>query len=292
MYFKCPVCGKQKNIKNRVDDLYQKGFSCPFCGDKGSKANKFIREVSKQLLELKEIDYFQVEYQPEWIKKYRYRYDCYLQKGDVKILIEMDGLQHKEDRGEFSQGVKERDKIKNELAKENGFILIRVDCFETNFEFVKNSFLKTDIERYVSLEKINWKSVNIEMEKNLTKEICDKYNQNENLTTREMGKIFNVSFITIIRALKKGDELGWCVYNAKEYGQKTKKTKTSISIDVYDENDNFVATFFSLTKTRNWLNEQCGERKSLDKISKCLKGTISSYEGYKFKYHNDSLNPI
>ena len=89
-YFRCPECGKIKSTPIPAYNLFFFGFKCEFCKDTSSIPNKFIREVAKQLFELKEIDEYKLEYIPKWGKPYRY--DCYMKKDKFNILIEMDGV--------------------------------------------------------------------------------------------------------------------------------------------------------------------------------------------------------
>lgn len=290
LYFKCPECGKTKTTLMQISNLKNRGFSCEFCRDSISRPNKFLREIVKQLLVSKEIDEFQLEHSPEWIKIYKYRYDCYIKKDNLNILVEMDGRQHKDNIGVYSIGVKERDKIKNQLAKENNYILIRVNCQESNFIQLKKEILNSEFVSYISLNNINWDNVNIEMQKNLTKEICNKYNQQDNLSCKEIGEFFNVSFTTVIRALKEGNKLGWCNYNAKEYGNNIRKIKMGTSIDIYDINGNFINNFLSKNDACKWIRGRTGSCSSTS-VSQCLNGKRSSYKNYIFKYHNPEDNP-
>ena len=288
LYFQCPICGKTKTKEMTVNDLSKRGFSCEFCGDKISKPNKFIREVAKQLLELKEIDEFQLEYSPEWAGKFRY--DCYIKKDNLDILIEMDGLQHKNNVGLYSKGVRERDEIKNQLAKKNNYILVRIDCENTDFGNLKNQLLRSEIVDFIKFDKIDWESIKMNIQKNLTKEICDEYNKYDYISTATLAKKFHICTETAAKSLKIGKELNWCDYNAKIDFAKEKRFRLGKKIDIYNLNNDLIQCFDTETEVKEWIKKQEGSC-SICYINECLSGKRSSYKNYIFKYHNPEDNP-
>ena len=283
LYFKCPDCKKVKNKLISINTLSNYGFSCEFCGDKISTPNKFIREVAIQLLELKEIDKFQLEYSPEWASPYRY--DCYIKKDNLNILIEMDGVQHKTDKGTYSLGVSERDKIKNQLAKENGHILIRIDCENTEFCNLKRQLLNSDVINFVNFDSIDWKNVQINIQKNLTKKICEEYNKHDYISTKELAEMFYVCSVTIVKALKKGNALNWCNYNPQIQAALKNTITRGKPIDIYDVNNKFIIGCQTQRETFEWVKEQAGTC-SWTEVLKCAQGKRPSYKNYIFKYHN------
>ena len=283
LYFKCPECGKIKTKKMIIGNLSKRGFSCEFCGDKISKPNKFIREVAIQLLELKEIDKFRLEYSPEWAKPYRY--DCYILKDKQNILLELDGIQHKKDKGIYSLGVSERDKIKNQLAKKNNYILVRIDCENTDFGNLKNQLLRSEIVDFIKFDKIDWESIKINMQKNLTKEICDEYNKYDYISTTTLAKKFHICKETAAKSLKIGKELNWCDYNAKIDFAKEKRFRLGKKINIYNLNNDLIQCFDTKKEAKEWIKKQEGSC-SICYINDCLSGKRSSYKNYIFKYHN------
>ena len=62
----------------------------------------------------------------------------------------------------------------------------------------------------------------------MVKEVCEYFSNNDT-TAYEMTKIFNLSNVTISNYLKRGNKLGWCIYDTKEEmkkrGEKSGKTK-------------------------------------------------------------------
>ena len=108
-----------------------------------------------------------------------------------------------------------RDKIKDKLAKENGLIVIRIDCKYSNLNYIKNSIEESILSKLFDLSKINWNRCNEYATKNLVKDICEYYNNNPNITLQNIAKNFYISSRTVSKYLKCGTELGWCKYNTR-----------------------------------------------------------------------------
>ena len=215
IYFKCPHCGKVSKNKKSPNGLYHnKGLGCS-CSDGISYPNKFSYELLNQLPVTNVIH----EYNPHWLKPYRY--DNYFEFDGDKYILEMDGnLGH----GNFKWGnIKDiegtnRDEIKDKLAKENGLIVIRIDCKYSNLNYIKNSIEESILSKLFDLSKINWNRCNEYATKNLVKDICEYYNNNPNITPENIAKIFYISSRTVRNYLKCGTELGWCKYNTRRKG--------------------------------------------------------------------------
>jgi len=67
----------------------------------------------------------------------------------LKIIIEMDGGlghgNHKYKSSEIDIEGKQRDLIKDQLAEINGITLVRIDCINSNFEYIKTNILTSFI---------------------------------------------------------------------------------------------------------------------------------------------------
>lgn len=284
-YFRCPECGKIKSTPIPAYNLFFFGFKCEFCKDTSSIPNKFIREVAKQLFELKEIDEYKLEYIPKWGKPYRY--DCYMKKDKFNILIEMDGVQHKKDKGYYSKGIKERDIKKNELAKQNNFILIRIDCENTDFNNLKNLLLKSNIINLIDFNNIDWKSVEIKMQENLMKKICEEYNKYDYISLKQLSKIFCVSSKTVEHMLVLGNEINLCDYDKISHNKNGRARKLTKAVDIYDLNNNLIVSIISKSNTYQWVKEKTGGCK-IQYVNDCLNGKRISYKNYIFRYHNSN----
>lgn len=155
---KTPVivtCLKHGDFKVRPDRHLHAGNGCKKCSI--SKGENRIALFLKR----KEIPYISEYFLPETPKEYpKVRYDFYLP--EAKILIEFDGIQHfnksayellQEARGKGHDSISyekrvEYDKLKNKLAKANGYILIRVPYLVLNTveEFLAKRLL--DVYKY------------------------------------------------------------------------------------------------------------------------------------------------
>lgn len=119
--FICPNCSHEiymypRNVKNR-------GLHCNYCADNLSYPNKFIRSLLK-LLNIS----FQLEYK---IGNTSYFYDAFFVYKNHKYLIEMDGgYGHGcvDTKHYTIQEQLEIDKAKDDLAHQNNYKIIRIDC--------------------------------------------------------------------------------------------------------------------------------------------------------------------
>ena len=224
--FVCPNCGYEKYYI--ISNITRRNFSCPQCGDGISYPNKFIRSFFSQLNE---------EYIPEYSPKWAFikhnnnpklngkkRYDNYL--SNKNEVWEVHGLQHYEEGfSKISKSIRtlkeeqENDKIKKELAEQNGYKYIIVDARESNIEYIKNSLLNLpEIKRY-DISKVDWNKCHEFACNSLVKVACYLWNSGIK-STQEIGKIMNLTYQTITRYLSQGGKLDWCNFNIETRGKK------------------------------------------------------------------------
>ena len=204
---KCPYCGKEKiTTPNKI--YINKSIKCGFCNDNTSYPEKIIKIILNKL----NVKY-KVQYSPDWIKPKRY--DFYLP--DYNIIIETHGRQHYD---ENSFGVLKEtiinDKYKMDMALENNIIdYIIIDCRISDIDWIKENILKSKLNKIFDLSKINWDEIEVQaIYNNVFKEVVDYWNNNIT-NVKELHDIFNLGKTTIYRYLKKGNELGLCIYNNK-----------------------------------------------------------------------------
>jgi len=224
---KCPICGHER--KYLIPTLIKNGFACQKCSDGISYPEKFMFNVLEQLLNNNNFQTQLSKTTFKWCKNYKY--DFYID--NPNIIIETHGLQHYEDRitGSWArsktlQENQENDKLKEQLAKENGIEnYIIIDCRESNMEWIKNNILKSDLLELLGVkeEDIDWLKCHEFACNSFVKVVCDLWNSGINNVSKIINKI-NMSRNTIIRYLKQGAELGWCDYDPKEeYNNKNKR---------------------------------------------------------------------
>ena len=263
----CDKCGTEKEIP--VRQLTINGFSCDNCSDNISIPEKFARGILSQL---------QMEYMTQktfnWSKNKRY--DFYL--NNQNIIIETHGLQHYEEikRGKSLEKEQENDKLKYNLALENGIKkYIIVDCRYSNFEWLKEKFINS-LNSYFDMSKIDWQDVYNYSMKNYMLEACKLYNDGFKLL--DICKLLKISETSIRNYLKIGTNLKLCNYDSREIMHKVGKLK-GIKVDQYDLDNNYIATYESMCEATRKINV------SQSKISLCVYNKRKTAGGFKWKIH-------
>lgn len=206
----CPYCGEYKLI--RIQQLKDQGIGC-ICGDGYSYPNKFVYNVLYQLnLNVKP------EYSPRWAKKKRY--DDYLI--DYDIIIENHGKQHYTQQDSLTHRSLEKelenDKIKYQLAKENGIKnYIVLDCRKSSMQWIKRSILESVLPILLNFDEqdIDWTAADTYATNNLIKQASDLYNNGVNASN--IAKQLSTTCASVTRWLKKATEIGWCNYISSQH---------------------------------------------------------------------------
>ena len=282
----CPKCGKQKEM--RVATLYKYGLGCT-CGDGFSYPERFMMNVLEQL----NIEYiFQLTKTTfDWCEDKRY--DFYIPS--LNTIIETHGMQHYEDCWGKAKDVQENDRIKYELALQNGIKdgdYVVIDCRYSDAEWIKNSILNSKLNELFDLSEIDWIECGKKAQKNLVKEVCDYWNNNRQEwgTTKTLAEVFGLSRDTIVDYLKKGAGLGWCEYDAKEEMIKTGRLNgksTGKRVAMYDLNRNFIMEEYSTRELARRAFKEMGIKLGQGNISEVCNGKRKHHKGYTFKYIED-----
>lgn len=206
IWTRCPICG-HRDLKF-VNNLYKCGFVCHCISDGISIPNKIMFNILQQL----GVDFIsEVNKAYGFIWMGNYLYDFYFKLNDEPILIEMDGF--------FHQFQEDRDAIKTNLAIENGFKLIRIDCIYSNtdaVDFIKNKILESELSTLLPLDKVDWRQCRAVATTNLLMQVCDLW-ENSGLSIQQMVKKFCVNRTTIRHYLQQGYKIGLCPsYNEQE----------------------------------------------------------------------------
>ena len=281
IYPVCPDCGRIKDKAISIDNInINHSIGC-ICSDNISRPEKFVMSILKQL-NLK----FKYQYYSKWCKyndiEGKERYGIYDFKIDGSIyLIETDGGWHNKDNkmsGQTKEESKHIDNIKDKLAKENGYEVIRIDCnYENNniFKYIKNSILNSKLSILFDLSKIDWLLCSEFAMSNLEKVACDYKNNNPNLTTTEISKIMNISIDSVNTYLKNGTELKWCNYNSRKSSRK--------EVLCLDTGMIFESTVECFKKSNELFKVILNDRG----ISNSCRNKGKLYKGYHFKYISD-----
>lgn len=289
---KCPYCGYEKLIT--ISNIYNYKSICCVCSDSGvSYPEKIVLSILRQLnvdfvMEMSSTNF-------KWCGKYRY--DFYFTYNGKEYIVETHGMQHYkggfETMGNNNKTLKqeqENDEIKKQLAISNGIkeeSYIILDCRYSDLEYIKNSVLNSELNKIFNLDIINWLECEEYALKNLAKEICDYWNNKEEWeTTLNVSETFHLSRNTIIKYLKKGNELGWCSYNTKEENKKSairsNKLKSKKVEMFYNETS--LGIFKSASELDKKSEELLGVRLYHANISAVCVGKLNHYKGYTFKH--------
>ena len=173
---------------------------------------------------------------------------------------------------------------KKELAISNGVdYYVELNCQKSELEWVKKSIMKSVLPKLIGFDKyeINWEQCSTEATKNSIKEICDYYKNNKTSTIL-LAKKFGFSQQTIIKYLKKGNELKWCVFNPKENMRESAKERSKNKIKTvfqYNLNGKFIRKWsngLSEIETKLGISKSC--------IISCCNGRNKSAGGYMWSY--------
>lgn len=249
--YQCPFCGTIK--EDTLANIAEFGFSCSNCSDGIKYPNKFMCNILKQLGEV-----FDTEFIFDWCIFENYYKENKFSKGiydivihNKKIIIEMDGYGHGDNT--LSRTKEETiyvDNMKDKLAEENGYKVIRIDCkYKTLYnrkEYITNSILNSDLLKFYDFSNVDFDVADIECNASYVHKIWDLYNKG--LNCAEISKIINLSITTISKYLKNGNKIGVCQYDDKIIKKyKTNKLLNAIALPccVIDTYNNDILYFAS-----------------------------------------------
>jgi very-short-patch-repair endonuclease len=264
----CPDCGKIKGKAISICDIYFSHSIWCTCGDGLSYPNK----IGFALLEQLEID-FKTEYSPDWCKyefkdKLRHgKYDFYFELENRKYIIEMDGGFHSNDNkmtGQRKEESKNIDCYKDELAKEYGIDVIRIDCDKSELDYIKNNVINSNLSKLFDLSKIEWEKCEEFALRNLVKKACDLWDEKTN-NIMQISIILKLSSGTIRKYLNQGSRLRWCKYDGKKEMKKANSKrvevfKDDISLGVFEscvEVEKQSESLFRITLNSSWISQVC-----------------------------------
>ena len=284
---RCPYCGRTKKTKPYY--TYKTHHLPCVCLDNMSYPEKLFY----CLLEDLGID-FEYQFCPKWKefifkgKKRTARYDFLLPN---HLIVETDGAWHNEDNMLSGQTKEESimiDKLKDEIAKNNGYSVIHINCYNSDFNYIKKEIINT-LSNILNLENVNWDKIESNSYSNLLKTICNYKKENPEATTTKIGEKFHFSPTTIIKYLKIGTKLGWCLYNPSyETYMSGKRMKGVVHLST--RKDAILAVDINngeILKRYDCLED--ADRDGFDggNIAKCCKREYNFSYGFIWFYEND-----
>ena len=266
--WKCSNCGNI--IKNKViNKINQKGLSCPKCSDGISYPEKFMFNVLQQLKI--EFTYQLSKIHFKWCKNYRY--DFYFILNNKQYIIEMDGSFHKNDNkmnGQTKKESKAIDDYKDKLAREYDVEVIRIDCQESEINYIKDNIIKSKLNNIFDLSKINWLKCEEFACNSLVKQVCELWNSGI-CSANKISKIMKIGRHTILGYLKQGAKLDWCDYDPKKVIENKKQKIVCL-------NDNKI--FNSIKESEKFYN--------IPQLNKHMKECCNN----QCNYNHNGINPI
>ena len=278
----CPYCGKKKKVV--IHSIFRKKSIGCTCGDGFSYPEKLMVNILTQL----NIE-FKVQYSDKWTKNRKY--DFYIPL--LNCIIETHGLQHYEedrrDRSRTFEEEQENDKVKEQLAKDNGIEnYIAIDCRKSELKYISENILKSKLNELFDLSSIDWIQADLyAIKSNKVKEVCDYWNniKKEYETANDLAIFFGMSKAAIIKYLKKGIKLGWTNYDPKlemKKGGRVGGKSLGKEVKMYKD-DIFIGVFESChdldRKSEKLFGVKLDYRGISDAINKNKK-----YKGYRFLY--------
>lgn len=286
---KCPDCGLKKKMK--INNLYNKKFSCSKCGDKTPYPEKIMFSVLEQL---------KIEFQTQLSKSLfkwcgNYKYDFYFELNNEHYICEINGEQHyKENRRKDARTLEEEqenDRLKKELALKNGIKeenYIIIDCRYSDLEWIKNNdngIFKSSIHELFDLNKIDWNKCEEFALSNRVKEACNYWNNGIG-STQNIANIMKLARNTVTTYLKKGSALNWCNYDVKEVKRKSSinsAMKSRKPVIVF-KNGIIIKRFESIIELQRESQKIFGTMLNYNMVSEVCRGLRKQYKGYTFKY--------
>ncbi len=215
------VCEDCNHInKNTITELKNKiKAKCNRCSDKLSFGEKILYEV----LLSKNIDF---EYNKKLIWSQNKRYDFHFIYNEKSYIVEVNGIQHY-DRGFEAVGGRtleeeqENDKLKEQLAKENGIDhYIVIDARYSDMDWIKTSILDSFLCKYLDLKDEDILNIDFNYS-SITVSIWDLWNNG--LRTMEIVDKLKVSKRMVRNKLLLGQSIGKCTYNKANNFKNTNK---------------------------------------------------------------------
>ena len=280
--FLCPHCGHE--FQKQVKDFIRQKNPCPVCSDGLSYPNKILRQLLMFFEEKLE------EYEFEYIidKTFKKRYDGYLKYDNKKYLVEMQGGQHYKNAWTLLEYQQENDVFKRNLAVNLGYEIIIIDCSSDNFEGIKNSIKNSKLQEFFEMTELDFKSIFINAEKSYVKEAWDMFNSGMSL--KQISEKLKVSPQTISNYVKKGESLQTVDRDITQSGHRAGGNRNRrISINVYDENKNFVENFPQISDVVVWVKRTLNIVTKTNYIkSHCISG--KPYHNYYFYFVSQEPN--
>lgn len=288
---KCLECNNEyERSESHLADK-ERGVKCPICSDGISYGEKFFADVLKQLklkfkTQLSNLDF-------NWCGKRRY--DFYFNYNGEDYITEIHGIQHyiQSDRGRTLKEEQENDKLKKQIALENGIKeenYIVIDCRKSEMEWIKDNIYKSKLNKIFDLSKVDWLEAEEFTFNSKLIQVCKLYQSNQYNIVRTISEEVNLSMSTVRNYLNKGKKLGLCDYDSKEIirlNANHRNKKRTKRVLVFNGNGDELGSYESATKIEEISEQKFGVKLSQGKISLVCNGKRKHHKGFIFKYEKE-----
>jgi hypothetical protein len=281
----CPNCGKQKKNSMTLGELHRSHSVGCNCMDGVSYSEKFIYKTLEQLniefiWQLSKNNF-------EWCESFRY--DFYIPS--LNCIVEVNGKQHYEETFKSWRSLEEEqknDSLKYNLAKENGINkYIVIDCRRSEFDYIKNSIMSSELNSIFDLSKVNWIKNEEYAMNSLVKRACEFKRDNPNITTTEIAKKLNINISTAREYLVKGSNIWeWIDYNPRDEMEKTLSLGEVVCrkrVEVF-KNGVSLGEFDSIHDLERQSESLFGVKLDNRHISDVCLGRRKTHKGFTFKH--------
>ena len=180
---------------------------------------------------------------------------------------------------------KRRDKIKNQLAREHNFKLIRIDCDYKNarykaFDYIKTHILNSELALLLPLDKINWEQCKKIAKNSIMVQICDMW-ENQHCNCKTIADTLQLHRTTVCTYLKRGFDIGLCPSYSTEESLNRRDNKKRIALI---KEGVIISVFSDGNQCATDLTRKMGIIFKPKQIRSCANGYLSHYHGLNFKY--------
>lgn len=269
----CPDCGERKNML--VNDLVVRGFSCRICGDGVSFPNKILRAFLKVFSS--KVDNFEFEKSFGWSNNRQY--DGYFVKDGKEYIVEMQGGQHYKDAWITKEETQNIDKEKKQLAQKYGINIIYINCYKSDFDYIKNNISDSILGQLFQITEEQWIEIGKLSSGSLVKKVAELYENG--LSQQQISKELGIYYQVVRKYLKRASKAGLCSYQVSVFSEPQ-------LIRVYDENKQLKGEANSYRDMVR-LMKTMGEEINVTGLKPhCQNG--KPYHGYYFVFVKDDVN--
>lgn len=271
---RCLVCGEKNIILEHT--LVEKRGSCKACSDSRSFGERFFYWFLKQF----NID-FDTEYSPGWAG--RRKYDYHFVTNGKDYIVEIDGAQHIRRyvyMGINHDEVVKIDKTKEQIAEDNGHIIIRINCEQSKGKYIAQNIINSELKNIFDLEKVNWNKCFYMAMSSKTRAVCDLWNGGHT-STKEIADIMKVSQNHVSKLLIECADFHLCDYDSKEESYKGSLKSTNGKRIICLENGVICESAQEFSRKSD---EIFGIHLNGGSITRVCRKERKSYKGFHFEF--------